>query len=116
MKFKFETILLYIYVLYFSPKKNYNSLPFWFFYTNIFLGFRVVLTTSNQWGAVVTKLNVPADWKGISLSLCLCVFVRACANVVDNFACPLFQKCRVADLSGAVRAVFRIRCRILHLL
>ncbi|CAN1238708.1 SEC12-like protein 1 [Linum grandiflorum] len=24
---------------------------------------RVVLTTSNQWGAVVTKLSVPADWK-----------------------------------------------------
>ncbi|CAL1386937.1 unnamed protein product [Linum trigynum] len=24
---------------------------------------RVVLTTSNQWGAVVTKLTVPADWK-----------------------------------------------------
>ncbi|PON42010.1 WD repeat containing protein [Trema orientale] len=24
---------------------------------------RVVLTTSNEWGAVVTKLNVPADWK-----------------------------------------------------
>ncbi|KAJ6311440.1 hypothetical protein OIU77_013244 [Salix suchowensis] len=24
---------------------------------------RVVLTTSSEWGAVVTKLNVPADWK-----------------------------------------------------
>ncbi|OWM70266.1 SEC12-like protein 1 [Punica granatum] len=24
---------------------------------------RVVLTSSNQWGAMVTKLNVPADWK-----------------------------------------------------
>ncbi|EXB58483.1 SEC12-like protein 1 [Morus notabilis] len=24
---------------------------------------RVVLTTSTEWGAVVTKLNVPADWK-----------------------------------------------------
>lgn len=24
---------------------------------------RVVLSTSNQWGALVTKLNVPADWK-----------------------------------------------------
>ncbi|KAI5344381.1 PREDICTED: SEC12 [Prunus dulcis] len=24
---------------------------------------RVVLTTSNEWGAVVTKLTVPADWK-----------------------------------------------------
>ncbi|KAG6765150.1 hypothetical protein POTOM_029168 [Populus tomentosa] len=26
-------------------------------------GQRVVLTTSDEWGAVVTKLNVPADWK-----------------------------------------------------
>lgn len=25
---------------------------------------RVVLTSSNQWGVMVTKLNVPADWKG----------------------------------------------------
>ncbi|KAJ8766013.1 hypothetical protein K2173_020529 [Erythroxylum novogranatense] len=24
---------------------------------------RVILTTSSEWGAVVTKLNVPADWK-----------------------------------------------------
>ncbi|KAJ0103601.1 hypothetical protein Patl1_05984 [Pistacia atlantica] len=24
---------------------------------------RVVLTTSNEWGALITKLNVPADWK-----------------------------------------------------
>jgi prolactin regulatory element-binding protein len=32
---------------------------------------RVVLTTSSEWGAVVTKLNVPADWKGLSLSLSL---------------------------------------------
>ena len=33
---------------------------------------RVVLTTYDEWGAVVTKLNVPADWKGLfSLSLSL---------------------------------------------
>ncbi|KAK3035022.1 hypothetical protein RJ639_033936 [Escallonia herrerae] len=25
---------------------------------------RVVLSTSTQWGATITKLNVPADWKG----------------------------------------------------
>ncbi|GKE43377.1 hypothetical protein Tco_1470661, partial [Tanacetum coccineum] len=24
---------------------------------------RVVLSTSNEWGAMITKLNVPADWK-----------------------------------------------------
>ncbi|PNX71556.1 SEC12-like protein 1-like, partial [Trifolium pratense] len=31
---------------------------------------RVVLTTSVEWGALVTKLNVPKDWKGsFSLSL-----------------------------------------------
>ncbi|PPR89390.1 hypothetical protein GOBAR_AA31303 [Gossypium barbadense] len=32
---------------------------------------RVVLTTSSQWGGMVTKLNVPADWKGIHLFLSL---------------------------------------------
>jgi prolactin regulatory element-binding protein len=26
---------------------------------------RVVISTSNQWGAELTKLNVPADWKGM---------------------------------------------------
>ncbi|KAE8679441.1 SEC12-like protein 1 [Hibiscus syriacus] len=36
---------------------------------------RVVLTTSNQWGAMVTKLNVPADWKGIPLFLSLSNYV-----------------------------------------
>ncbi|WMV53502.1 hypothetical protein MTR67_046887 [Solanum verrucosum] len=28
---------------------------------------RVALTTSSQWGVMVTKLNVPTDWKGPSL-------------------------------------------------
>ncbi|XVE68723.1 hypothetical protein DITRI_Ditri09bG0092100 [Diplodiscus trichospermus] len=32
---------------------------------------RVVLTTSIQWGAMVTKLNVPADWKEWQLYLLL---------------------------------------------
>ncbi|XP_011024298.1 PREDICTED: SEC12-like protein 1 isoform X1 [Populus euphratica] len=32
---------------------------------------RVVLTTSNEWGAVVTKLNVPADWKEWQIYLVL---------------------------------------------
>jgi hypothetical protein len=26
---------------------------------------RVVISTSHQWGAELTKLNVPADWKGL---------------------------------------------------
>lgn len=30
---------------------------------------RVVLSTSSEWGAVVTKLNVPGDWKGISFNM-----------------------------------------------
>lgn len=30
---------------------------------------RVALTTSSQWGVMVTKLNVPTDWKGVSLFL-----------------------------------------------
>lgn len=36
---------------------------------------RVVLTTTTEWGAVMTKLNVPADWKGRSLSLSLSIFL-----------------------------------------
>ncbi|KAM2695250.1 hypothetical protein EV1_039779 [Malus domestica] len=32
---------------------------------------RVVLSTSNQWGAVVTKLTVPADWKEWQIYLVL---------------------------------------------
>ncbi|GMJ11974.1 phosphate transporter traffic facilitator1 [Hibiscus trionum] len=32
---------------------------------------KVVLTTSNQWGAMVTKLNVPADWKEWQIYLLL---------------------------------------------
>ncbi|KAF9674943.1 hypothetical protein SADUNF_Sadunf10G0180200 [Salix dunnii] len=32
---------------------------------------RVVLTTSSEWGAVVTKLNVPADWKEWQIYLVL---------------------------------------------
>lgn len=58
------------------------SLGYWLQYLYIIfsLGFwpltwrysylRVLLTTSVQWGALVTKPNVPADWKG-SLSLSL---------------------------------------------
>ncbi|XP_007010111.2 PREDICTED: SEC12-like protein 1 [Theobroma cacao] len=34
-------------------------------------GQRVVLTTSSQWGAMVTKLNVPADWKEWQIYLLL---------------------------------------------
>lgn len=29
---------------------------------------RVAMSTSSEWGAVVTKLNVPADWKGLSFN------------------------------------------------
>lgn len=32
---------------------------------------RVVLTTSNEWGPVVTKLNVPVDWKEWQIYLLL---------------------------------------------
>ncbi|PRQ56462.1 hypothetical protein RchiOBHm_Chr1g0336681 [Rosa chinensis] len=32
---------------------------------------KVVLTTSSEWGAVVTKLNVPADWKEWQIYLLL---------------------------------------------
>lgn len=37
-------------------------------FSSLWCIFRVVLSTSDEWGAVVTKLTVPADWKGLSLS------------------------------------------------
>nr|XP_018684007.1 PREDICTED: SEC12-like protein 1 isoform X1 [Musa acuminata subsp. malaccensis]XP_018684008.1 PREDICTED: SEC12-like protein 1 isoform X1 [Musa acuminata subsp. malaccensis] len=38
---------------------------------------RVVLSTSNQWGVVVTKLNVPAEWKEWQIYLLLLGFFMA---------------------------------------
>lgn len=34
----------------------------WFF---VNLGLRVILTTSSEWGEMVTKLGVPKEWKGL---------------------------------------------------
>lgn len=58
----------------FCNPKNLEYAILWLLDAHVFLGFRVVLTTSNEWGAVVTKLTVPADWKG-SLSLFSSSFV-----------------------------------------
>ncbi|KAL9402772.1 hypothetical protein Peur_006621 [Populus x canadensis] len=49
---------------------------------------RVVLTTSDEWGAVVTKLNVPADWKEWQIYLLLVVLFLASAVAFYIF----FQK------------------------
>ncbi|KAF3434119.1 hypothetical protein FNV43_RR25222 [Rhamnella rubrinervis] len=46
---------------------------------------RVVLTTSNEWGAVVTKLNVPADWKEWQIYLLLLGLFLASAVVFYIF-------------------------------
>lgn len=46
---------------------------------------RVVITTSSQWGAVVTKLNVPADWKDWQLYLLLLGLFLASAVVFYIF-------------------------------
>ncbi|KAE8711091.1 SEC12-like protein 1 [Hibiscus syriacus] len=46
---------------------------------------RVVLTTSNQWGAMVTKLNVPADWKEWQIYLLLLGLFLASAVVFYIF-------------------------------
>jgi prolactin regulatory element-binding protein len=46
---------------------------------------RVVLTTSNEWGAVVTKLNVPADWKEWQIYLLLLGLFLASAVVFYVF-------------------------------
>ncbi|KAL3581334.1 hypothetical protein D5086_015666 [Populus alba] len=51
-------------------------------------GQRVVLTTSDEWGAVVTKLNVPADWKEWQIYLLLVVLFLASAVAFYIF----FQK------------------------
>ncbi|XP_009598134.1 SEC12-like protein 1 [Nicotiana tomentosiformis] len=40
---------------------------------------RVALTTSSQWGAMVTKLNVPADWKEWQIYLLLLALFLASA-------------------------------------
>ncbi|XVE99166.1 hypothetical protein REPUB_Repub03eG0173800 [Reevesia pubescens] len=49
---------------------------------------RVVLTTSTQWGAMVTKLNVPADWKEWQIYLLLIGLFLASAVAFYMF----FQK------------------------
>ncbi|CAN0910585.1 SEC12-like protein 1 [Linum grandiflorum] len=49
---------------------------------------RVVLTTSNQWGAVVTKLTVPVDWKEWQIYVLLLALFLASAAVFYVF----FQK------------------------
>jgi hypothetical protein len=46
---------------------------------------RVVLTTSVEWGALVTKLNVPKDWKGsLSLSLSHTHRARSDAHLLNH--------------------------------
>ncbi|PKA54337.1 SEC12-like protein 1 [Apostasia shenzhenica] len=45
---------------------------------------RVVISTSNQWGPVITKLNVPADWKEWQLYLLL-VALFLCSAVIFYF-------------------------------
>ena len=42
---------------------------FFLVYLNKYVFCRVVLSTSGQWGAIITKLSVPADWKGCSCGL-----------------------------------------------
>ena len=47
---------------------------------------RVVLTTSSEWGAMVTKLSVPADWKGASShSYIVLVFVNAHTMIISCY-------------------------------
>ncbi|XP_071734616.1 SEC12-like protein 1 [Rutidosis leptorrhynchoides] len=46
---------------------------------------RVVLSTSNEWGAMITKLNVPADWKEWQLYLLLIGLFLASAILVYVF-------------------------------
>lgn len=54
-----------------------------------------MISTSNQWGATVTKLNVPADWKGAYVFLD--VLITYPFKVTDHLVSFLFS-CRVADL------------------
>ena len=57
----------------------FYGFPLWFWLlTSMWVGWhscRVMLTTTTEWGALVTKLNVPADWKGLSLSLSLSIYI-----------------------------------------
>lgn len=90
--------------------------PFWCLIINSFPGGvlfrRVVLTTSNEWGALVTKLNVPADWKGFSF----CSRSHSHLSILGVHNIFLFVLCRVADLRAASRALPGISCCILHIL
>lgn len=80
-----------------------------------------MLTTTVEWGAVATKLDVPPEWKGLSLSLSLHVLHLA---LLIQFLCFAFgtsnpisvKTCRMADLSPATGIDFVIDCCILHVL
>lgn len=73
--------------------------------------FRVVLTTSNEWGAVVTKLNVPADWKGFSLTL-YAYFFRLLLNIS---LLNLYVKCAEWQIYALLLGLFLVSAVVFYI-
>lgn len=83
---------------------------------------RVVLSASSQRGVMATKLNVPADWKGISFYflflvyfLCLCTRMHF-THWFMTFPFSFFASLsfRVADLPDIIMPVLGFSCRVLY--
>jgi hypothetical protein len=73
---------------------------------------RVVISTSLQWGAELTKLNVPADWKGTRLSQML-VGTLALKLYALMTILLLFFLCRMANLAHTLGALPCVGCSVL---
>lgn len=78
---------------------------------------RVVLTTSSEWGVMVTKLTVPADWKGLSFSFFVFHIHTFCISDLNLILNPSFHvQCRMADLLATPGTISGFSCVILHIL
>lgn len=76
---------------------------------------RVVLTTTEEWGTKVTKLTVPADWKGSNFYLeCITTFFL-CLRSVTTYN-HVFCFCRLADLYTAADFAFGFCSSLLYIL
>jgi len=71
---------------------------------------RVVISTSHQWGAEITKLDVPPEWKGTRLRLCKRVLLYPMfTKMRPHFHSPEYY-CSVANLAGTAKPL-RVICR-----
>lgn len=85
---------------------------------------RVMLTTSSEWGEMVTKLNVPKEWKGLFYDLFLsenrdwlkyvCIYIYMYMSFTHVYYLCLMR--RVANLCTAVLLVHGISDCCIHFL